>query len=166
MAFEEAHGVFGDGEFWEAEAGGNLLDEILGQEADVLGSLAEGRKLDANDVEPVEEIFSETAFGDFLFEVLVGGGDDADVGADDLVASDARELAVLQDAEDFRLELDGHVADLVEEEGASVALFEAACALRDSAGEGAFFVPKKLTFKELFGDGRAVDSDVGLVVAL
>ena len=61
-------------------------------------------------------------------EVLVRGGDDAHVGLDRLVAADAVEAAVGQHAQQPRLQLRRHVADLVEEQRAAFGLLEAAAA--------------------------------------
>ena len=58
------------------------------------------------------------------------GGDHAHVGLDRLVAADAIELAVGQHAQQARLQLERHVADLVEEQRAALGLLEAAAALR------------------------------------
>ena len=58
-----------------------LGEEFADQERDVLLALAQRRHEERNDVEAVEEVFAEVALGDLLFEILVGGGDEADVDA-------------------------------------------------------------------------------------
>ena len=74
----------------------------------------------------MEEILPERAGAHPRFEVLVGGGDDANVDPDWQVAPDAIELSVGQHPEQARLELGRHVTDLVEEQRAAVGLLEAA----------------------------------------
>ena len=76
----------------------------------------------------MEQVFAEQALLDALVQVLVGGGDDAHVGLDRLVAADAVEVAVRQHAQQARLQFGGHVADLVEEQRAAFGLLEAAVA--------------------------------------
>jgi hypothetical protein len=71
-------------------------------------------------------------------------------------------IALLQHAQDLGLRGGRHVADLVEEDGAAVALLELAQALRGRAGERAALVPEELAFDEILRDRRAVDRDVGL----
>ncbi len=56
-----------------------LGEEFAGEEGDVLFALAQGRDVEGDDVEAVEEVLAEVAAGDLLFEVFVGSGDDADV---------------------------------------------------------------------------------------
>ena len=87
--------------------------------------------------EAVEEILAEAALGDLLLEVLVRGGEHADVDADGLLAAHALEGLLLQDAQHLGLGLEAHVADLVEEERAAVGELELAAPPRDRAGEGA-----------------------------
>src|SRR5262245_65687475 len=74
-----------------------LLPEVLGEDRDLLGPLAERGDEDVDDVEAVVEVLAEGALGDGFFEVFGGGGDDADVDADVAAGSQAGALALLQD---------------------------------------------------------------------
>src|SRR5439155_1077824 len=94
-------------------------------------------------------------------EVLVGGGDDAHVGPDRIAAADARELALLEHAQELRLERERHVGDLVQEERAARGDLELADAPLDRAREGAALVAEELALEELVGDGRAVERHEG-----
>ena len=144
---------------------GDFLQEILGEQADVLGALAQRRELDADDIQPVEQILAEGLLRDLLFEVLVRRRDDAHIGLQRFVAADAGEFALLQDAQDFALERQRHVADFVEEKRAAVALLEAADARAGRAGERAFLVAEEFALEQLLGNGRAVDRDEALRAA-
>ena len=77
---------------------GDALEEILGQQRDVLQPLAQGRDLDFHDVQPVIKVLPEPPGGDFLSEVLVGGRHDPDIGGERLIRTDAGKRAVLQHA--------------------------------------------------------------------
>ncbi len=46
---------------------------------DVFASFAKGRDDDREDIEPVEEIFPEALFGNFLSQVFVAGSDDPEI---------------------------------------------------------------------------------------
>ena len=76
-----------------------------------------------------------------------------------VAAADALELALLEDAEQLGLGLQGQLADLVEEERAAVGQLEAADAPGDGAGEGALLVAEELALDEPRGEGGAVDLD-------
>src|SRR5207244_432487 len=77
---------------------------------------------------------------DRLLQVAVRRRDEPYVDADRLVAADARHLAVLDHAQQLRLQLVRHVADLVEEDGAAVGVLEEPLALPLAAGVGAGLV--------------------------
>ena len=80
----------------------------------------------ADDVEPVVQVFAEPAGADQGLEVLVGRGQDPDVDRDRLRAADPLERHLLEHAEQLGLDLEVDVADLVEEERAAVGLLEPA----------------------------------------
>src|ERR1039458_3914703 len=124
----------------EIIARAELFQEIFGQQADIVGTLAERGDADGDAVEAVIEILSKLFLGDHAGEVAVGGGDDAHGDMDDLLAADAVELAFLQDAQQFGLGSAVEIADFVEEDGAAVGLFEFAAAGGGGAGEGTFFM--------------------------
>ena len=96
---------------------------------------------------------------DALLEVLVRRGDDAHVAAHRVVAADAVELAVGEHAQQARLQVERHVADLVEEQRAAVGLLEAAAPRRLRAGEGAALVAEQLGLEQVLRDRRGVDRD-------
>jgi hypothetical protein len=96
----------------------------------------------------------------------MGGGDDADVHGDGFLAAEALEAFFLEDAHEFDLGAEGHVADFVEEDGAAAGLFEAANAAGLGAGKGTAFMAEEFAFEEGFGDGGAVDGDEGGVGAV
>src|SRR5690606_7213571 len=84
---------------------------------------------------------------------------------DRLMASDTIEVAVREHAQQARLQLGRHVADLVEEQRAALGLLEAAAAHGGGAGEGAAFVAKEFGLEQVARDGRRVEGDEGLVRA-
>ena len=153
VAFE----AFGDG---GGEAGlglGEFGEETGGEGEDVFGAFAQGGQVNLEDGEAVEEVFAEAAGFDLIVEIAVGGGEEARGGVVFAVGADALEAAVLRDAEELGLELRGHLGDFIEEQGAGAGFLEAADALVDRAGEGAFFVTEEFGFEEVFGEGGAVD---------
>ena len=113
--------------------------------------------MDREDVEPVEQVLRGTGRRRPAVQVLVGGGDHADVGADRLVAADPLELLLLQQPQHLGLRRRRHVADLVEEERAAVGLLELADAAAVGPGERALLVAEQLALEQRLGDGGAVD---------
>jgi len=90
-------------------------------------------------------------------QIAVRGGNNPDGGRDRL-AADPLEGLLLKHPQHLRPEGEWHVADLVEEQGATVALFELADALAVGAGERAFLVTEQLAFQQVFRNRGAVQS--------
>src|SRR5690606_28032953 len=99
---------------------GGLGEEVAGEQDDVAGAFAQGREFNGEDVEAEEEVLAEAALAREGFEVLVGGGDDADVHAAGGVGADGLDLVVLEGAEELGLGDGREFGDLVEEERSGV----------------------------------------------
>src|SRR5690606_36352437 len=94
-------------------------EEVIDKERDVLEAVAQRWHRERDDIEAIEEVLAEGAVGDALLEVLVGGGDDADIDDAAFVGAERTDLALLDGAQKLGLERGRHVADLVEEERAA-----------------------------------------------
>src|SRR5690606_6552201 len=81
-----------------------------------------------------------------------------------LIAAHPGYLALLKYPEEFGLQTGVHIADLIEEEGAAVGLFEFADASGYCSGKCTFFVAEEFAFDQLAGNGRNVDSYKGLAL--
>ena len=136
-----------------------FFDEVVHQQRDVLRPLAERRHGDREDVQAVPQVGPEAARVHLIVEFPVGGRDQAHVGLQRHVAPDALELAVLNGAQQFGLEVEGQFANLVEEQRAVVGNLEAAPALRVGAGERPFLVAEQLALDERRRQRRAVQRD-------
>src|SRR5579859_6654215 len=163
-------GEVGEGFFADLHAGAAILatelgEEFAGEERDVLLAFAEGRHEKRNDVEAIEEVFAEVALGDFLFEILVGAGDEAHVDAKGLGAADRGEELIVECAEDLGLSLEAHVADFVKIERASIGTFEGAALFGRAAGLRAVAIAEELGLNVIFRDGGAVELDEDAVAA-
>ena len=148
----------------ESGTGKELVARALGEEVarergNVVAAFAQRGKPQADHVQAVIEIFAKRAFAHALLEVLVGGGDHAHVGLDLLMAADAIEAAVREDAQKPRLQLRRHVADLVEKERAAFGLLEAPAPLLLRAGERTALMAEELRFQQVLGHRRGIDGD-------
>ena len=76
--------------------GGGILQEVFDQQLDVGHTLAQGRQMNLDDIEPIIEVFAEFSLLDLLIEVGVCGGDDADIDRDGFVAADHFEMSFLE----------------------------------------------------------------------
>src|SRR6516165_10840387 len=113
--------------------------------------------MDGEDAQAVIQVRPELPLVGPRLQVAVGRRDQPHVGADRLVPPDALERLLLEHAQHLGLGGQRHVADLVEEEGAAVALLELTDAAAVGAGEGALLVAEQLALQEALRDGRAVE---------
>jgi hypothetical protein len=91
------------------------LRRITGELIDLRESEAQRRQADLVALEPVQERRAEAPLRDRRVEVGVGGGDHPHVDPARLHAPHRQDLPVLERAQEQRLDLDRHLADLVEE---------------------------------------------------
>ncbi len=139
----------------------DLVDEEFGEARDVVEPFAERRHFDHHHGEAVVEVLPEFALLHQLIELLVCGGDHAGVEGDAPVAPHPRKFPFLEHAEQFRLHLQWHVADLIEENGAVRGEFQFSHRGGNSSGERPFFMPEKLRFDQPLGDRRTVNRNKG-----
>ena len=138
---------------------------MLHEQPDVLAALPQGSERDVEDVEAEVEILAEPSRLDLLLQVAVGGADHPYVDRDLALAAEPAQPFLLEDAEELGLQLDGNLADLVEEERAAVRQLPGAEPALIGAGEGASLVAEHLALHQPGGNGRAVDGDERLVLA-
>src|SRR5213082_2007356 len=93
---------------------------MLHEKRDVLAALLQRRERDVEDVEAEVEILAEAPRLDLLLQVPVGSADHPHVDGDLALASEPAQPLLLEDPEELRLQLDGDLPDLVEEERAAV----------------------------------------------
>src|SRR5499426_577166 len=123
----------------------------------VVAAVAQRRHADRDHVQAVIEIFAEAPVFDHGLEVAVGGAQHAHVDLDRPRAADARDLFLLQGAQEFGLHARADLSYLVQEERAFVGYLEEPFLLGVRPGERAFLVPEEFRFEQVFVDRRAVD---------
>ena len=140
------------------------LEEVAQEGRNVLGSLAQGRHVEAQDVEAVVEVEPELALLGHGPQVAVGRRHHPAVGADRLVAADRAHLPLLQHAQQLALHHAAHVPDLVEEERPLAGHHEQTLVVLGRAREAASPVPEELALEQAVRDRRAVLGQEGLAV--
>jgi hypothetical protein len=133
--------------------------EIFGQFANVAGAFAQRRQRNRNHVQAIKKIGAKAAFGDRGFERTVGGRDHADIDVHGLVRSQAVELALLQRAQQFRLQCERHLANFIEQQSAAVRRLKLARTRADRPGERAAGMAEQFAFEQGFGKRGAVQRD-------
>jgi hypothetical protein len=139
--------------------GRDLGEQQRGEERDVREAIAQRGHLQRGDEQPVQEVLTEAAFVDHALERAVRRRDHAYVDLDLLLCAEPPHAAGVDRAEELRLHLDRELADLVEEERASMRALERAGLLAGGAGVRAAHVTEELVVRERLSHGGAVDDD-------
>ena len=144
---------------------GKLADEMLDQQRNVFAALAQRRELNSKHIQPVKKIGAEGALFDHFFEIFVSRGNAPEIDLDNLIAADARDLALLQHAQQIGLSLQADIADFVEKYRAAFGDFKFSLLAILRPGERAFFVTKEFAFEQRLGERAAVNDDQGMEAA-
>src|ERR1700691_1341756 len=136
----------------------------MSDERDILASFAQWGDSQAKHVEAEIQIPAERAFGHSLLQDAVSGSEDADVDGDAAGAADGTNLLFLNRPQKFGLEVDGKLADFVEEYGAAFGDGEETVLGLIGAGERAFDIAKQLTLDQRGDERAAVDGNERLVM--
>jgi len=91
--------------------------------------------------------------------VAVGGGNDAHIDPRRRRGAEPFEFPLLEHAQELDLQVEGQLADLVQEDRAAMGELEATDFAGEGAGEGPLLVTEELTLDQCGRDGRAVDLD-------
>ena len=125
----------------------------------VLGTIAQRWNAKLELPEPVVEILTESTVFHRGFEILIGGGDNADVDLNLTVTAEPVEGLAVKHAQQFHLRLQLQFADFVEEKCPLVGEFEKARLRGVGAAERSLFVSKELALNKIFRKRGTVDVD-------
>ena len=103
---------------------GKFLSEVIGEHGNVFAALAKRRQREGNDIEPVIEIAAKITALDHSGEGNVGGGDDPNIDMDGVRFSEPFDLALLKSAQEFGLQMQRHLSDFVQQNGAAIGELE------------------------------------------
>src|SRR5258708_39737986 len=96
------------------------------------------------------QVLAKQAFANPRFQVLIGRRDDADTRANRLMAANPIESSVRQYAQQARLQLGRHIANLIQEQRAPFSLFEATPPQGLCPREGTTPVSEELRLQKVF----------------
>ena len=135
--------------------------KMVDQKRDIDLSVPKRRQLNGDNVESVKQIFPEAAFLNFLFQIAMRGGDNADIDLDCFATADRFEFALFQDFQHLHLQIRTHVSDFVKENRPTVGHFKFPDFRIGGASERTFDMTEQFAFQEIFGNGTAVDGNKG-----
>src|SRR6266404_2429726 len=153
---QQAHRLGGNRHDMLAGRAVQELEEMGDQQRQIVAAVAQRRKLDREDLEPIEQVLAQTAAGNERFQWAIGGRDQAYVGLHGFISAQALEFLLLQQAQQLGLRAGGKIADLVQKNRTVVGLLELADAPAVGPGESASLVPEQFAFQQRLRNGRAI----------
>jgi len=143
----------------------DAIEEMLREAGEIVEAFAERGEIDAEGVEPKEEVGAEFSCGGEFGERSVSGGDDAEVAGSGSRVADGSVFTAFDDAEEFDLDGGWDVADFIEEESAATGLLQEAFAIAVGTGEGTADVSEEFAFDDLRAESGEVDGEEGACAA-
>ena len=95
-------------------------------------------------IEPVVEVFTKAPLFDGLFQVNVGGCQYPHIDRYRLASTYSLDVFFLQKAQQVGLQLQGQVADFIEEQGAAISRLDPPHLALMGTSKGPFLVPEQL----------------------
>ena len=144
---------------------GEVGREVLHEPGNVFRTGPQRWDIEVDRVEPVEQVFAEHARGDVGLEVAVGGCDHLHVDRMRFRRADRGDFPALQHAQEFRLEIQRQLPNLIEKNDAPLCGPEGATRSTEGARERPFLVAEELAFGEVGDEPATVDGDKRFVVS-
>src|SRR5690606_6220303 len=128
-----------------------------------IAALAQGRKVNTQDVDPIKQVRAKSTKGGGLSQVLIGRADDSDINRNLPGSSHSDNLAFLNDTQQRSLGRQRHLADFIQEYCPAVGHLEASdSTARARSRERSALVPEQLRFHQLFRNRGAIQRNEGL----
>src|SRR5712691_2999336 len=144
-----------------------FLGEDMSDERALVLSIGEPRQRQHEALQPIEEILAKLAPPDLLLQLAVRRAHQPDADLDRTFGARRDHFALLQHVQQSSLERIRQVADLVQEQGAAVGLYDfARLSLTGCGSDPSWTTPEQLVLNLSFGHRRAIDRDERLVGAL
>jgi hypothetical protein len=157
VPLERAHGVLCETKILSPFSLGMPLHEIVRKNGNVAFALAQSRKLEPRDVQPVEKVGTKPVFGNSAFERRIGAGNDAGRQGPLFRPAKTAKLPVFDHSKELRLQLKGELGDFVEEDRPRAGYLEQAPFERSRVGEGARLVAEELALEQGLWNRGAID---------
>lgn len=114
----------------------------MDQKRNVSFSVAKRGYVDWKYIEPIEEIFPKLSLAHHSGKIPVRCSDQPGIYLYGVVATKPLELALLQNSQQLRLQIEPYISNFVEKQAAFVSQFNPATLLSEGTGERPFLVSK------------------------
>ena len=128
-------GSVGEAEVWAAMEASEVIEKEIDEQADVVAAIAEWRQVQLEDAEAIVKVLAKAFVADILLEILICGGDDANIDGYFFGATDGQERVAFENSQQFCLAFERELADFIEEQRAEIGLLKKADVIAIGARE-------------------------------
>ena len=140
----------------QAKIDSGFFDKKISQHRYILESFPQRGHGHGIDIQAVIEVRPKSAGGNFLLEVPVGRGNQADINMLNFLGANPLNLSLLYRSEQFGLDLKRKLAYFVQEQGSLIRQFKFPGPVGDRSRKSAFDMAKELTLGKSGGQGGAI----------
>jgi hypothetical protein len=141
------------------------MKDRAAQLGDILRVVAKRGKINVEGVDPIKKVRPKLPLPDLSGQIAVGGRNDSHIHMDLAMSSYPDDFPVLEDTQKLDLSLQGHFSDFIQEEAASMGLFEVP-GTPNRPRECSAFTPVEFGFKQGQGNGAAMHGPIVAVAAI
>src|SRR5277367_2518038 len=156
---QNIHGFRGNRVDRPVHAPRELPGKVPDQQRNIVAAIPERRQQNRKNIQAIKQVGSELMVRNHFRKIAVCRRNQASVALQRARAPEPLELALLQNAQQLRLQFQRYFADLVQENRSTAREFKAPDALRDRAGESASLMAEDLAFEQSRWNRRAVQFD-------
>ena len=125
---------------------------------DILLPFPQRRDFDGDNIQAVIKILPEFLLPYHFLQIFIGGRQNPHIDRNLLIGTNADDLPFLQDTQQLCLQIQRHIADLIQENDALICQFELAdTAVGVRSGKRALHITEQFRFQQRFRNRRAVD---------
>ncbi len=165
VIFEHRPCVVGEHNGWHHVLFGTVAGKLSEQEGNIFFSVTQWGNANGNRVQAVVEILPELSLFDGFYQVEIGRGNHSNVAFLYLRRAYFYKLTALQHSQQSSLGREWKFSRLIEEKCPSVGYLKISFTRARCTGKRTFFVPEKLRVDGAFGDGAAINREIGPMLA-
>src|SRR5262249_26494772 len=138
---------------------GVASNEVLDEQRNIFGSLAQRRNYDRKNIQPVEKVGAEGSRRHRSPQVTIGCRDHPYINRDWMIAPHPLKFLLLQPPEEENLRSQGESPDFTQKQRPAVGRYKSAPPPLQRAGESALLVPEKLGSNQRLRNRSTVDTN-------
>ena len=133
--------------------------KMLNKQRNILAPIPQRRQRNIHHLQAIKEILSEPSLCNLRWQILIRRADNPNIHSHRLRTAQPLKLFLLQHAQQLRLRLDMHIADLVQKQRPPIRKLKLALPLRSRPGKRPPLVPEQLALDQLRRQRRCIHRD-------